>query len=235
MRISVFLLLLANLLLFAWTHAYLGMPANADAHRIEQQLLPEKVTVVARGQPARANGKKDAAAKTEKLETVEPVAEKSAAESCQLWSDLASADADQIERLLAERFAAFKAKRETTGETSGYWVHIPPLASKDEASRKTAELQQLGIQEFFVVPTGANALAISLGLYRNQEAARTRLESLRTKGVRSAKIGERKGKSALSTLEIRGPEAQAVALREAIVALSPKASPAACPAGESTP
>jgi hypothetical protein len=54
---------LANLLLFAWAQGYLGMPANADARRIEQQLLPEKVTVVARGQPRGLTARQDAAPK----------------------------------------------------------------------------------------------------------------------------------------------------------------------------
>ncbi|WP_313951163.1 SPOR domain-containing protein [Accumulibacter sp.] len=222
MRIAVFLLLLANLFLFVWTQGYLGAPANPDARRVAQQLLPEKVKIVSRGEESRPASKKVEA---------ENVVEKTAAESCQLWSDLTSADAEQIERLLADRFAAFKALRHAAGEVSAFWVFIPPLASKEEATRKTTELQQLGVQEFFIVPNGGvSPLAISLGSYRSEEAANARLEALRAKGVKSAKVGERKGKSSLNALEIRGPEAQAETLREAIAALLPKASPAACKA-----
>ncbi|HCZ14121.1 MAG TPA: hypothetical protein DHV85_05890 [Candidatus Accumulibacter sp.] len=231
MRIAVLFLLLANLLLFAWARAYLGAPASADARRVDEQLLPEQVKVVSRDRPSRANGKKEELEKmVDRVDNkVDKVADKGASEICQLWTELASADADQLERLLADQFAAFRATRGTTGETSGYWVYIPPLASREEASRKTAELQELGIKEFFVVPNGGTyPLAISLGVYRNEEAAKARLESLRAKGVRSAKVAERKGKTALSTLEIRGPEAQTEALGKAIVALLPKASPATC-------
>lgn len=222
MRTAVFLLILANLLLLVWTRGYLGAPANPDARRLEQQLLADQVVVVSRGEaPGPGNRKEDA----------EKAADRKNSETCQLWSDLANTDADQIERLLAEKFASFKATRRTIAENSGYWVFVPPLASKEEVSRKTAELQQLGIQDFFVVQAaGPNQLAISLGTYRTEEAANAGLETLRAKGVKSAKMAERKGKAPFTTLEISGPEAGAQALRQAIVALLPKASPGACKA-----
>lgn len=234
MRIAVFILLLANLLLFAWTQGYLGVSANPDARRVEQQLLPEQLSIVSRTAPPPAARKQTAPTPAP---VPAPVVDKPPVESCLRWSDLASADADQIERLLAERFAVFKATRRTGGEITGYWVFIPPLASRDEATKKTAELQELGIQEYFIVPSsGSSPLAISLGTYRSEEAARTRLDALRAKGVRSARIGSRKSKSALSTLDIRGPATEAAALREAIVALLPKAGVEACPSpDEATP
>ncbi len=226
LRLAVFLLVLANLLLFSWTQGYLGTPASPDALRVAQQLLPEQLKIVSRGDPPRAANRKD---------EVDKVAEKRNGETCQLWGDLANAEADQVERLLGEQFAAFKAIRQTTAETSGYWVFVPPLANRDEANRKTAELEELGIQEFFIVTGGPNQLAISLGTYRSESAANLRLEALRAKGVKTARVGERKGKP-VNTLEINGPEAQAEALRQAIVALLPKASPGLCkPKTEASP
>jgi hypothetical protein len=50
MRILVFLLVLANLLFFAHTEGFLGPPDNPDALRVEQQVYPERVKVVARGE-----------------------------------------------------------------------------------------------------------------------------------------------------------------------------------------
>ena len=220
MRIVVFLLVLANLLVLVWTRGYLGASANPDARRAEQQLLPEQVKVVGRAEPPQATNRKDEG---------EKAADGKGAFACQFWSDLVSADADQVERLLAEQFSAFKATRRTIAENSGYWVYVPPLANKEEVNKKTAELQLLGIQDFFVVQaSGPNQLAISLGTYRTEEAAKAGLEGLRAKGVKSAKMSERKGKPPFNTLEIRGPATQADALRQAIVALLPKASPTAC-------
>jgi hypothetical protein len=99
---------------------------------------PDQVRVVSRGRAA-APASREAGGSA---------AESKDAASCQLWSDLASAEADQIERLLGEQFADFKATRRTVAENSGYWVFVHALANKEEVSKKTAELQQLGVQDF---------------------------------------------------------------------------------------
>jgi len=226
MRIVVFLLVLANLLLVVWGRGYLGTPADSDARRVEQQLQADQVRVVARGEAPGTSQRKEEGDRT---------GGRSTSETCQVWSELASDEADQIEKLLGEQFAAFRSSRRTVNESSGYWVYIPPLASKEDATRKTAELQQLGIQDYFIVQaSGPNQLAISLGTYRTEEAANAGLEMLRGKGVKSARMGERKGKPPYAVLEIHGPEEQVDALRQAIVALQPKLGPKACKASAGT-
>lgn len=228
LRLAVLLLVLANVLVAA--RAFLASPTNPDAGRVEQQLLPEKVKVIGFADPQRVAASKD---NVQPSAEVQPTAEaQPAAESCQFWSDLANPDADQVQRLLAEQFPAFKATRQVTAETNGYWVFVPPLESKDEANRKTAELQQLGVQDFFILhASGPNQFAISLGTYRTEEAANAGLEALRAKGVKSAKVGERKGKP-INSFEIRGPQPQAEMLRQAMAALLPKSNSTACPDGK---
>jgi len=220
LRLAVFLLILANLLFFAWAQGYFGQPLHPDSLRLEQQLFPEQIRVVARA-PAAAKTDDGRAAGGRNGET----------DVCRQWNEVANADADQIERVLAQEFAAFRASRKTSAEVNGYWVFVPPLANRDEANRKAAELEQLGVQELLVVTGGPNQMAISLGTYRTEAAANTRLEALRALGVKSARVGERKGKP-VNTLEIRGPEAQFEALRQTLAGLLPKlADPVICAAG----
>ena len=139
------------------------------------------------------------------------------------------ADADRLERLVAERFSAFKPARSVTPGNSTYWVFVPPLSSKQDADRKAAELKKLGVPEFFIVQdSGPNRLAISLGIFSSEEAAKERLDALRALGVRSAKSGERGAKPALVALEVAGPEAQQGALREAVQALLPEVGAGSC-------
>lgn len=218
MRFLVFLLVFANLLFFVWTQGYFGASANPDALRLEQQLLADQITVVARGEPPVIAANK--------------APEKKALDSCLLWSELPIADADRLERLLAEKFVNFKAVRSVvagSGTSSTYWVFIPPLANKPEADKKAGELTRLGAPEFYVVQeAGPNHLAISLGIFSSKEAANERLEALRAKGVKSAKVGERNAKSGLAAVEAHGPGEQADALREAAVALFPQLKPVAC-------
>ena len=220
MRVFVFLLVLANLLFFVWTQGYLGSNASPDALRLQQQMLADQVSVVARGEPPAASEKSPAAEKP---------ADKKALAGCLLWSDLSIADADRLESLLTEKFSAFKAARSQTPGSSTYWVYIPPLANKQEADKKAVELKKLGAPEFFIVQdAGANHLAISLGIFSSEEAAKERLDALRAKGVKSARSGERNVKPAMATLEVSGPDAQSDALREAAQVLLPGSRPASC-------
>ena len=64
LRLPVFLLVLANLLLFAWAQGYLGKSGNPDAQRVAQQVLPEQLRIVSRGEPVRAPSTKDESDKT---------------------------------------------------------------------------------------------------------------------------------------------------------------------------
>ncbi|MGB4673915.1 MAG: hypothetical protein WBH99_08235, partial [Azovibrio sp.] len=48
MRALVFFLILANLLFFAYTQGYLGTAEAPDALRIEQQVHPERLRLLAR-------------------------------------------------------------------------------------------------------------------------------------------------------------------------------------------
>jgi hypothetical protein len=217
MRFLVFLLVFANLLFFVWTQGYFGASANPDALRLEQQLLADQITVVARGEPP--------------VVAADKAPEKKALDSCLLWSELPLVDADRLERLLAEKFANFKAVRSVAAGSSTYWVFIPPLANKPEADKKAAELTRLGAPEFYVVQeAGPNHLAISLGIFSSKEAANERLEALRAKGIKSAKLGERNAKPGLAAVEAHGPGEQADALREAALALLPQLKPGACKA-----
>jgi hypothetical protein len=143
MRIAVFLLVLANLLFFVWARGYLGTSGTPDTRRVEQQLLADQLRIVSRGQPPPPTPGKEAAERS---------AAPSSSVGCQSWNGLASGEADQVERLLTEkRFAAFQATRRALSENTGYWVYVPPLASREEVRQKTDQLQQLGVDDFFIV------------------------------------------------------------------------------------
>lgn len=215
MRALVFLLIFANLLFFVWTQGYFGSSASPDAIRVQQQLLAEQISVVARG---------EAPAPTPVASAGKPVDN-----ACLEWVDLTVADADRVERLLAEKFSAFKLVRSVVPGSSTYWVFIAPSTNKSAADKKAAELKKLGVPEFFVVTdAGPNQYAISLGIFSSEEAASERLEALRVKGVKSARVGERSVKPALAAIVVNGPGTQTDALREAVVVLLPESKAGVC-------
>src|SRR6185295_5422808 len=77
-------------------------------------------------------------------------------------------------------------------EHAGWWVFIPPLTNRQGALRKAAELKQLGVEDYFIVQEeGALRWALSLGVFRTEEAAQARLAALRAQGVRTARVGAR--------------------------------------------
>ena len=235
MRAAVFLLIFANLLFFAWAQGYFGPPANPDALRVAQQLNAERVRVVARGDAPPVPAPPKAAEQPVKSEDAAPAAaDKSepAVDACVRIADLPQADAARVDALLADGWPGFKAKSTAQEGGPGYWVYVPPLASKQDADNKAAELKRLHVPELFIVQeSGAYNRAISLGLFSTREAANARLEALRTLGVKSAKVGERGTRPATVSIEISGPAAQSDALRQALGAALSEARLADCRPG----
>lgn len=218
MRALVFVLVLANVLVWVWGAGYLGRPGSADAARVEQQVKPEAVRIVGHGPnpPAAVNGQKAAkAAEPEEL--------------CLSWERLAPADADGLAAALAEKFAGVRAERRAVAFEGGdWWVFVPPQAGKPEADRKAAELKQLNVGDFYVVPDGPNRHAISLGVFSAEKGAQDRLAELKAKGVKTARVQRRNGKESQAGLEVRGPWALKAAVEEAAAGILPGQAPQAC-------
>jgi hypothetical protein len=229
-RATVFLLMFANLLFFAWAQGYLGPPSNPDVLRVAQQLNAERVRIVARGDaPAEAWKLADRPAKTEEIPVAAAERAEPQVDACVRIADLPQVEGERIDALLAEGWPAFKAQRTTQEGGPSYWVYIPPLASKQDADNKAAELKRLRVPELFIVQeSGAYNRAISLGLFSTRDAANARLEVLRALGVKSAKVGERGTRPAIVTVDISGPAAESDALRQALGAALPDVRLADC-------
>ncbi len=219
MRAFVFLLILANLLFFAWTQGLLGAVENPDALRLQQQLRADQLRVVSRSESEQAAAEKKTAA-----------AEKTG-ESCLLLAEVAASDLPRLEKLLQEKFPALSAERAPLPGSQKYWVYIPPLASKAETERKVGELKRLRVADFFVIQeAGPFRFAISLGIFSSKEGASEYLARLRAQGVRSARLGERETRPVSAQVQLRGAPAEIEALRRLLGEVLPGNAPAACPA-----
>jgi hypothetical protein len=208
----VFLLVLVNLLFYAFSAGYFGRPENPDAGRVEKQVAPERMRIVSRGETPGKGAeavKPGAAVEVSKAEEAAPV--------CLVWANLTVADADQLQALLTDKFAEFKVLRTTeAGESNGWWVFIPPLAGKAEADKKTAELRRFGITDYFVIPEGSSRFAISLGVFSSEKGGQDRLAELKQRGIRSARLTPRPGKETAVSLQVSGPLATRAALLETV-------------------
>jgi hypothetical protein len=224
MKAFVFLLILVNLLFYAYSQGYLGTSGNPDAARVASQIEPERIRIVSSDRepplPA-ANGKAREAAvmSNESLAlSAAPGSARSLEERiCLAWDKLAAADADRLNTLVAGRFPDFRiSRRLEPGESGGWWIYISPQVSKAEADKKAGELRQLGVSDYFIIQDGPNRFAISLGVFSGEKGGQDRLAELKSKGVRSARLMQRPGKDGTISLLAEGPAGGQAALLGAL-------------------
>jgi hypothetical protein len=112
--------------------------------------------------------------------------------ACLEIGDFSGADIRRFEARLAELQLGDRLSRRTAREISSYIVFIPSQGSQEAALGKVAELQAIGITDYFVIQEGPLQWGISLGVFKNEEASRTHLALLKRRGVDAARIAARK-------------------------------------------
>ena len=173
MRVFLLLLLLANVGLFAWTQ-YGASPASGESQLMAQQLNREAIRVL---NPAQV-----AAARRDAPKVV----------ACMEMGSFNLADAGKVDEQLAALALGSRLSQHRIDETANWWVFMPPQAGREGAQKKVAELKRLGVDEYFMLLDDPKfQFALSLGVFRTEEAARSRLEQLRARGVRTAQVGRR--------------------------------------------
>ncbi|MDH5409040.1 MAG: SPOR domain-containing protein [Gammaproteobacteria bacterium] len=71
---------------------------------------------------------------------------------------------------------------------TGYWVLIPPSKSSKAAAKLLTELKSKNVADFFLVATGEQTNAISLGVFSKSKLARARLEDVNKLGFKAKVI-----------------------------------------------
>ena len=182
MRVAFLLLVLANLAFFVWARYFSPPEAGADPRPLARQIDPDRLKVVS---PAELS--------------MLPLAQKKPLPpapapllACIEWGGFALADLPRAEKALEPLGLGARLGQRRTDELAGWWVHIPPQPTRQAAINKAAELKALGVQDYFVVTEeGQYRWAVSLGVFRTEEAAQAHLALLRGRGVRSARVGAR--------------------------------------------
>ena len=192
MRTVFLLLVLANVAVFAWWRYVSPADAGLDPQPLARQMEPEKLKIVPPAELARQATKKPAPAAPSPQVPAGPAPTASATAACMEWGSFTLNDAPRAEKALEPLGLGERVAQRRTEETAGWWVFIPSQGSRQAAFKKAAELKNLGIDEFFVVgEEGTYRWAVSLGVFRNEDAAQARLAALRAQGVRSARVGPR--------------------------------------------
>ena len=210
MRAFFLLLVLANLAFFLYGRVVIE--GGATESRIpDLQVAADKVKLV--GATDRAPTEKPRApAKKVPSPSPAPRTATAAPVACIEWGNFSGPGVARAETALAQLGLAAGQVERVVVDAGGYWVHIPPLKTKIEADRKVRELRDLGVTEFFVVQdAGPWRNAISLGIFRTDEAAQTFLSGLRKRGVRTAIVARREDFLKQVAFYVREPTEAAIA------------------------
>ncbi|MGC2048986.1 MAG: SPOR domain-containing protein [Gallionella sp.] len=134
-----------------------------------------------------------------------PVASGANAQICLEWGDFSGAELKLATTTLSAMQLGNKLDKRQVDQVIRYWVYIPPLKNKAAVQQNVAQLKARGIEEYFIVPdTDPWRNAISLGVFKTQEAAQNFLDVLRTKDVRTARVGARVGKQKATIFILNG-------------------------------
>ncbi len=198
------LLLLANILFFAAMRWGAMLTTDADVPMVQAEVSPDKIRLISDVMPASSVAAAATDAKPQAVSAVaasapalilDPVLATKGRKQCMEWGEFSGSGLAQVQTALSALKLGDKETQRSVEHASGFWVYIPPLKNHAEVQRKIAQLKALGVNDHFVVQEEGEWLnAISLGVFRTEESAQKFLTGLRGKGVRTAKVGERKSK-----------------------------------------
>lgn len=181
MRIFFFLLVLANLIFFAWTQGYFGVSdEDREPQRLANQLHADKLRIV-----------RDAQVPAVKNE--DP--------ACRLVSGLTMADAAALKA--AVEAVGGEAKTQPLAEPTLYLVLIGDLANRAAADKKAAELIRLGVTDQQLAALEGGRHEIILGSFPDEPAAREFLQGLVKRGIKSAHVEGREKPASRARVEAR--------------------------------
>jgi hypothetical protein len=119
--------------------------------------------------------------------------------SCMEWGEFSGADLQRAEKALGTLHLEKHLKTRYVERGGAYWVYIAPVKSHAKVEKKIAQLKSLGVSDYFTIQeAGVWQNAISLGVFKSEEAARNYLAELKGLGVKSALVGKRASKLKLT-------------------------------------
>jgi hypothetical protein len=137
---------------------------------------------------------------------VQPTAQ--VATSCMEWGDFSGNDLVHANASLMALKLGNNFTQRQVEHTIGYWVYLPPLKNSAEVQSKVAQIRALGLEEYFVIQDeGKWQNAISLGVFKTVDAAHKFRESVKAKGLQTAKAGERSSKRTFTTFVLKSLDA----------------------------
>ena len=224
MRVLFLLLVLANAGFLAWVQLFAGEGEQRDPRPLNRQVAADQVRIL--------GPREIAAAAPAKPEAARPAPD-AEARACVEWGSFTVTDAARAEKALEPLALGARLSQRRVEELAGWWVYIAPQGNRPTAAKKAAELKTIGIDDYFVVlEEGRWRWAISLGVFKSEDAANSRLAMLRAKGVRTAQLGQRETQVQKLLFQTRRVDAALAARLAELAQAFPGSELKDCPASE---
>jgi hypothetical protein len=188
MRLLVVLLLLANLAFFA--HSRLERMHAGEPARLTNQIQPEKLKLLTPSQVAALGP-----AKVAQLNNI-----------CLEWGAFTDVERPTALAALESLQPGRQLSQRRIDGAPSFWVFIPAMPTRQAAEKKVGELRALGLTDYYILNDGPQKNAISLGIFKTEEAANNYHQSIRPRGVNSARVGPRAQGISQTTLILRDPQ-----------------------------
>jgi hypothetical protein len=197
MRAAFLLLLLANVVLFAWQQGLFGpaVEAGREPARAARQIAAEKIRVLT---PQQLASLRDAG---------KAAGDGSAPLACLEFGDFDDASLAPIQSRLAALALGDRLRARRISAPGWFIVYLPALPSRAEADRVAQDLRGRGIRDLVVMgPNAPMPNAIVLGSFRDPELAQRHREDLGRRGVTGVQTTQRAATES-TRFEIRGVDA----------------------------
>lgn len=196
------LLALVNVIFFAVMHWGAALTVDSINPPVQAALNADKIKLLdMSAASAAASAPASSVSASAPAVTAIPVAQTVATSapsgklSCMEWGEFSGTDLQRAEKALAPMKLGNRLKQRLVEYANGYWVYIAPMKSHAQVEQKIAQLKERGVADYFVIQeAGPWQYAISLGVFKTEEAAKKFLGKLRTQGVKTATLGERASK-----------------------------------------
>ena len=224
MKLAFLLLVLVNLLLFAWQQGTFGHFAERgrEPARVARQIEPERIRVLTEEEVQTLRER----ARPPATSALDPAT----AQACVEFGDFAPSEAARAEQALTALAGARVSARAIEGP-GWFMVYLPSHSSAAEAERRAAELRQLGVRDLQVLSENAPLkFGISLGSFRDQNAAKAQVAALEKLGVKGVRMSDRASTITLTRFQLRDLDAAEAQQLAALRAEFPAQSVRPCPA-----
>lgn len=212
MRTLFLVLLMLNLVLFAWVRGTFGAgPLNGrEPSRLEQQIAAERIRVLT---------EPDVQQLEKRASETKPAAPAPAAAlpldamvSCmEIGEFVGDAQLARLRDKLAELKLTDRASEQSRERPGWFLVYLPPEKTLADAEQRLEQLRAQGLRDLFVLrDEGPLRFGIAVGSFRDRDLARKQVALLERRGVKGARVGESPTAVRSTRVLIRGAEAAAI-------------------------